>query len=128
MIGYGKYDGLTVFGWVLKLFGTLGTNTKCANGDKPAGWVTFVTKTVTNTAGGTATTCKTQTQWTFVHPMTTNTLMAKSSVYLDVAEEFTTTASALLPIIYVAGGINSEETYGLGTWYAYLLSINHDGT
>ena len=59
--------------------------------------------------------------------MTTHALMAKSSVFLDVAEEITKATSLVLPIMYVSGGINAEETYGLGTWSAYLISITTDG-
>jgi ethanolamine utilization protein EutQ (cupin superfamily) len=38
MAGYGKFDGFTTFGWILKLFGTDGTVTGCGVGAKPSGY------------------------------------------------------------------------------------------
>jgi len=38
MAGYGKFDGFTTFGWVIKLFGTDGTVTGCDVGAKPTGY------------------------------------------------------------------------------------------
>ena len=125
MIGYGKYDNMTVFGWVLKLFGERGATTACFSGDKPDGWVTFATKNLVITPATSL--CKVQTQWTFVYAASSQTLMQASSVFLTVAEDDSITTTAATATMMVAGGINLNETYGLGTWGAYLVSLNVDG-
>jgi len=59
MAGYGMYDNATTFGWLMKLFGTRGTLTKCLDYKVPAGYVTFTT-TAKVFSGETAA-CTTQT-------------------------------------------------------------------
>ena len=104
MIGYGKYDNMTVFGWVLKLFGERGATTACFSGDKPDGWVTFATKNLVITPATSL--CKVQTQWTFVYAASSQTLMQASSVFLTVAEDDSITTTAATATMMVAGGIN----------------------
>lgn len=38
MAGYGKFDNTTYFGWVMKMFGTLGTNNYCVKNTVPTGY------------------------------------------------------------------------------------------
>lgn len=39
VVGYGKYDGFSTYGWVMKLWGITGTNTLCNVGQlKPTGY------------------------------------------------------------------------------------------
>jgi len=58
MSGYSKFDGMTVFGWAIKVFGEIGTTTGCAIGDKPTGYATFLTYPANTT--GTGSTCSTK--------------------------------------------------------------------
>jgi len=104
MIGYGKYDNMTVFGWVLKLFGERGATTACASGDKPDGWVTFATNVLVTSLANDK--CKVQTQWTFVYPADSQAKMQAASVFLTVAEDDSITKAAGTATMMVAGGIN----------------------
>jgi len=65
MVGYGKFDNTTHYGWVLKMFGTMGTNVYCAASIKPAGYQTMVSTTVWASRAP-AVNCATHTQWTVI--------------------------------------------------------------
>ena len=60
MAGWGKYTGMVTFGWVMKLWGSTGTN-NCGAAAVITGYVAMVTTPF----GGTAAGCLTNAQWAF---------------------------------------------------------------
>ena len=78
---------MTVYGWVMKLWGDIGTVTACGTSVKPAGYVVFTTAPFNIT--GASSTCTTNSQWLYVEPGATagNIVSMKfSSIYLAISE------------------------------------------
>lgn len=132
MAGYSTFDNMTTFGWVMKLWGKLGTSTRCildANLTdttwtiKPAGHVVMTTAPFNVYA---TPTCTTNTQWFWLEPSATTLAMSTASVYLAVAEDWTLGVStvptnAAPPTNYIGGGRSALATYGLGMYSAFLF-------
>ena len=134
MAGYSVFNNMTTVGWVIKLWGhygatmansavTTSSTTTCDQYDVPAGHVVFATYPVN--VKGTASACKTTTQWTWIEPGANIADMAYASVYLAAAEDFTTDKD--LSYIYIGGGLEARASYGLGTYNQFLFSLDYDG-
>jgi len=57
----------------------------------------------------------------------TITSMSSATVYLAVTEDFGRSLKKDTPTVYVAGGISSYATYGLGMYNALIISVTMDG-
>jgi len=111
---------------MIKMFGASGTK-NCGADSKPTGYVTLTNALNSALLVVNSTLCLTQTEWTYTTLGDTN----YSHMVLASAEEYVTGGAAANagadPYYYVAGGLSSYATFGLGNFTTYIDAVTFAG-
>ena len=128
MGGYGYYDNLMTFGWVVKMWGSnANQTTDCGLANYITGYVTMLQTPIATTSA----LCKTNILWIY------NTIVLvsnpRSELILDLVEDWVWGAAAQnvensgsQPYFSIVGAVNGYQSFGLGNWWAgaWVLDMN----
>lgn len=133
--GYGMLTGTVTNAWVMKVWGSYSC-TGTATVLKATGY-SAMTINATNTTQLTMANCNLSASWIWT-AKSNNTVAfatATSTMVVDVAEAWasgtqtvTNTASGTQSIFYAVGGINQNQSYGLGVWNMMVWGMDKTGT